>query len=126
MPKPLTIPAVCDRFPPIVVRLLARRFRGRDSSTIVAITAAQISRLSGLPSTRVHHLSLKSSWDDVPVSEMLAFTKGCGADFDDRTWLRTSITIKTRLLARRIPRYLTKSPEWADTLQPLLALWLGE
>lgn len=73
-------------FTPIACRLLARR-RG-PSGAFISMTDTEICRASGLPMARVKQLSWMSSWDHAEVGVMLAFTRGCGVDIDDRNAVR--------------------------------------
>lgn len=117
MPKPLTLPAKLDRFPPAIVRLLARRTTGHQ---VVALTDAEVARAAGLTVSEVRSLSKLRSWDDVPVATMMSFIKGCGADLDNRDWLRKNAAYMENI--RGVPRYLRKSPDWETTFQPLVGL----
>lgn len=90
-----------DRFPPILVRLLATRppqydqlmsddeIVRRASRDDVKLTLSEVKRLSWSP-----------SWDGVPVGTMRAFCIGCDIDFADRDRMRT------------LTRYIGKSPKW--------------
>lgn len=119
MPKPLAFPSKLDRFPPVVIRLLARDQHGRR---VVALTDAQIVHRSGLSLGEVRHLSRQTSWGDITIDAMLAFCKGCGANFDNRRWIQKNSTYMDSI--KGLPKYLVDSPEWATTFEPLIATWL--
>lgn len=119
MPKPLTFSAKRERFPPVVVRLLAREIQG---DKVVALREGQIVDRSGLTAGEVKYLSRLTTWDDVPVATMDAFCRGCGANFDSRRWIQKNSTYMSGL--KGLPKYLVDSPEWSTILEPLIATWL--
>lgn len=108
-----------DRFPPIVVRLLAyKRIPGRGK---VAITDEEISQRSGIPLSEVKSISWLVNWDDVPLRRVRAFSEACGVVFTDRDKMRT---LTCYLQSRPTYRYLRKSPNWKDQFQPMINLLL--
>lgn len=119
MPKPLTISERLNRFPPIACRLLARRKDARRR--IYPLTTQEIARRSGLTASTVASLAPLPSWDTVPIAQVLAFSKGCGIDLDDRDSLRHHSAYMKRM--KGAPRYLVRSPEWKTVYEPLLQLW---
>jgi hypothetical protein len=121
MPKPLTLPQKLDRFPPVVIRLLARE--RRPDGSVRALTTFDIATRSGLTRSEVAHLSRLTSWGDVSIEVMLAFVKGCGADLDNRDWLRKNAAYMASI--RSIPRYLLKSPEWSGVFESLIRIWVS-
>jgi hypothetical protein len=100
-----------DRFPPLVVRLLARKkLRGR----VVAMTDHDISVASGLSAAWVKYLSWSLTWDDVPVLIARDFMRGCGVDFGDAEAMRNH----TRYLKTKGRfDYLKRSPDWPSFKQ---------
>lgn len=70
-----------DRFPPVLVRLLARE--GGE-----ALTDRQIAVTSGLPLAEVLRLGHLTSWDDVTAHVMRRFLIGCEVDLEDRATFR--------------------------------------
>lgn len=119
MPKKLALAEKLDRFPPVVVRLLARQPAG---TTVTALPEGEIVRRSGLSAGEVRVLSRLTSWDDVPLSTMLAFCRGCGADLDNRDWLRKNAAYMASI--RGAPRYLRKDSAWDTTFEPLIRILL--
>ncbi len=108
-----------DRFPPLVVRLLARR--RQVSGGVVALTVEEISKRSGLSALEVQSLSWLSSWDSVPVSKIKKFSEACGIDFASRVNMR-----EQSAYIRRSPtfKYLSKSPDWESTYQPMIKAYV--
>jgi hypothetical protein len=84
-----------DRFPPILVRLLAKHSNG------TAMTDAQITENSGLWLSDVKRLSFLTTWNEVAVWDMQAFVKACGVDFANREQMRNA------------NRYITKDPKFS-------------
>lgn len=66
-----------DKFPPCVVRLLARKCNGRQ-----ALSSAEIAKAGGLPKSTVIWLSKQISWDKIHVGTIKRFFKGCRVDFE--------------------------------------------
>lgn len=82
-----------DRFPPVLVRLLATEgAQVLSDDTIVT--------RSGLPLAEVKRLSYMRSWDDVPVGTMRRFCRACGVDFADARRMKV------------LTRYLSRRPKW--------------
>lgn len=83
------------RFPPRVVRLLARVGSNRN---VRMLTNREIAQRSGLTERRVRTISSKVSWLSVNVGDMLAYMRGCGFD-PDRTarqaeYLRRTLNLR--------------------------------
>ena len=113
----LTIRDKAERFPPIVCRLLARRRVRHDY--VEAMTDDEIARSSGLGMAAVKRLSWTHSWDEIPLAEMLAFTKACGISFD----CRRSIQRNTRFLVNGEWSHITRSPVLTTFYAPLFNEW---
>lgn len=128
MPKPLTFTEKLDRFPPVAVRLLARHVTGVQTARhltgrkVHALTDAQVMNRSGLSLGEIKFLSRLTSWGAVDIDTLVAFTKGCGADLDNRNWLRKNAQYMASI--RSIPRYLRQSPDWSSTFEPLIRIWI--
>lgn len=112
------------QFPPLVVRLLARH-PGRRGSQQRVMTDAEIARRSKgkLAEAHVACLSRATSWDDIPVGQMIAFTKACGVDFDSRR----AMMVHTKYLRRNIKQnlgpafaYLRKDDQWESRWKPMI------
>lgn len=72
----MTIWRKIDRYPPVLVRLLARHPDGTAMSDQEIASPA-------LPMAEVKRLSYLDSWEDVPVSLLYRFVSACGVDFAD-------------------------------------------
>lgn len=115
--------ATLDRYPPILLRLLAKASHSKPLSSL------DISELSGLSPVRVDALSQTLSWDDVPLSEFKAFQIGCKIDLNNPNQLRRVQTYTNGKMCyghRRPPSflYLRAHPEWKSYYLPLLQRWL--
>lgn len=97
-----------ERFPPVLVRLLAR-LPSEETGYPRAMTDEEIAARSDLSVSTVAALSRLTSWDDVSLRHLRAFVLGCGVDFADRVAMRRL----TRYIAH-IPSfaYLRKDAEW--------------
>ena len=75
-----------DRFPPVLVRLLAKNPDGS------AMTDNQIATktIHYLSIADVKRLSFLTSWDQVVISQMLGFCQACGVDFSNREQMRNA------------------------------------
>lgn len=105
---------LCERFPPCLVRMLARYPRGP------LLTDAQIAERGQLPAGTVRVLSGHLDWDYVDISVMRRFLAGCGIDFENR--------IRMKRLAEYLARnpkliYLRNDAEWATRWKPLIQKW---
>ena len=102
-------------FPPVLVRLLARRRNGPP------LTTAEIVSGSGLDWYTVNAISFALSWDNIPFSQMERFIKACDCDFTSRTAMnRKACYMKLR--GHRF-LYLRKSSEFETVLRPLVERW---
>lgn len=115
----LTLQQKAHRFSPVVCRLLARRTINHNN--VVALTDEEIRDKSGLALADVKSLSYSVSWDGVPFSKMLAFTKACGVDFDDRQALQRH----SKMMDGKRFAYLKRSPIWKTHLQPVFREWVA-
>lgn len=112
------------RYPPVLVRLLARHRRGQPLSEL------EISQRSGLPVHQIHILSQCKGWESVDLLTMQAFLRGCGFDLEKRGDLKRAnayIAEQAKLAARRRAnwRYLRVHPDWHTLFEPLMRRYLG-
>lgn len=107
----MTIWAKLDKFPPVLIRLLARK--GGE-----AMTDAEISSAATLPIGTVKRLSYTKQWDDVPIEEAMRFMKACGCDIDDRETFRNL----NRYLKNPRFEHLRRHKQWPQ-FQELLAVF---
>lgn len=94
----MTVLSKLDRLPPVAVRLLARKHRGR-----VGMSHDDIAKASGLPKTRVQELSFKTTWAGIPVDVIDKFATACGVDF-------FHANAQVKFLVRRKKAYIYKAP----------------
>jgi hypothetical protein len=116
----LTLHERLRRLPPVAIRLLARKPTGKSSSSN-DMSDEEIARRSGLPMADVKSLSWALSWDDVPVAKMLAFSKGCGIQLDNRLEIRRAWV----MLKRGSGSYLRRSPRWESQYKELVKHYLA-
>jgi len=120
-PRP-TIWQTINRYPPILVRLLARKSHGAALSTM------EIAEISGLSPAAVEAISQTLSWDGITVSQLQSFLKGCKIDlFNPRQRKRIEVYLRGKMIngQRKPPnyRYLKKDPLWLTYYQPLMLRW---
>ena len=64
-----------NRYPPRLIRLLARKQHGQ-----LPMSAADIALRGGLSVTRVKQISKARSWERIQIRTAQAFISGCGVD----------------------------------------------
>jgi hypothetical protein len=72
----MSLLSVANRFPPCLCRFVARKNHGHTPMSHRDIAAA-----SGISKTKVAELSLRRTWDGVPIDEVESFARACGVDF---------------------------------------------
>lgn len=107
-------------FPPVMVRLAARR-KGIGKN-VRALSHQEIAITSGIRLSRVIAISFSLSWTDVTVGEAEAFCRACRFDPTNpadrerqRAYIRTCQNKPNRL-----PHYLVSSPHWQEQFLPLV------
>lgn len=110
----------CERFPPLLCRLLAR-----DGSYGPPLTSIELAQRTGLSEFEILTLSDQVDWRGVDIYTMRKFTEACGLDFTDRVAMKrvhTYLKGKTVAGQRVAPRfgYLRKSPLWQTLYEPLI------
>lgn len=113
-----------NRFPPVIVRMLARVPRGRP------LTSLEISQASGIPVARVDSISRSKSWAGIDIYEMQSFCNACSVDFASRVSMKRVDTYirGARVDGKRVPpsfAYLRKSPDWEKEYLPLIEIVKG-
>ena len=106
-------------FPPVLVRILARKPHGPPMSNV------EIANRSGLSPAQVHDVSFTLSWDHVDFRTMRQFMAGCGIDLERREHLNRAQTYLRKQDAlteakKRGWAYLRRSPDWTSFYEPLL------
>jgi hypothetical protein len=100
-------------FPPVLVRLLARRRYGAP------LTTEEIALASGaLSSAEVEAISRETSWRGIRYDDALAFQRGCGIEFH-----KSMRRVNDYLAKRPSFQYLRTSPDWESYYKPLLVAW---
>lgn len=105
---------LCERFPPCLVRMLARHPRGP------LLSDEQIAKQGELSLLSVRMVSGHLDWDGIDVCMMRRFLTGCGIDFENR--------IKIKRLTEYLSRnpkllYLRNDAEWDTRWKPLIQKW---
>ena len=108
----MTFWARADKFPPILVRLLAGRKR--------PMTDTQIAQRSGLPIAQVFHISQSVNWSGIDLPTMRSFLTACDVDFENPTQMHR-IDIYLR---RATWQCLRKSPHWKTYFEPLMRRYI--
>ncbi len=107
-----------QRFPPYYVRMLAK------NGHATALTDADIAIASGIDINRVREIKCMTSWDTVPMGEILRFTTACNFD-PTRSKDRSRAHNYERVCQQRnvIPfLYLRRSPKWDSELLPVMRI----
>ena len=103
-----------DRYPPCLVRMLARHKRGPLK------TDKEIAVASKIDLGIVEGMSELLDWDSVRVTTLRRFLAGCGIDLTNSTRMKRL----NEYLARN-PKllYLRNDPEWETRWKPLIQKW---
>jgi hypothetical protein len=115
--------ALIDKFPPYLVRCLARRKVG--TKQIQAVSDEDIAILSGIPLIRVIEIYTSRTWGGTSVDDMRKFCSACDFDPEDSV-------DRNRLSAYKNQRggpkftYLKKSPWWGSVFRPLILKFYNE
>lgn len=114
----MTVQEKFDNFPPVLVRLLARRKLSRGHSEPLA--EVEIGLRAHLDQLAVTNYSKQTNWSAIVVPDALAFLRGCGLDIDDvAAWRRTM----TYLSLNPTFNYLRESAQWKAYYLPLIQLY---
>jgi hypothetical protein len=71
----MTIFEIANKFPPCLCRFVARKNHGHTPMSHRDISAA-----SGISKTKVAEISLRRTWEGVPINEVESFARACGVD----------------------------------------------
>jgi len=113
-----------DRYPPILVRLLAKASKTRPMSTL------EIAELAGLNPIEVEAVSWSISWDGISIPTARKFLKGCKIDPTQRRQMQNVTTYLNGKVTEdnvRIPPrwgYLRRSPQWKTYYNPMMIRFL--
>lgn len=113
-----------DRFPPILVRLLARDPRGSP------LTTKEISDRSGLVPLLVDSISCATSWEHIDIPTYRAFCRACNLDLmNARQAKRNEEYLNGRTVnGVRQPclwKYLKRDPAWEAYYEPLMKRYIS-
>lgn len=105
-----------ERFPPILVRLLARHKYGKPLSALEISEAS----LGSVTPAQVEAISQCTQWGSIRMVEAAGFMRGCGLDLCNRQQLK-----KAEAYLRKNPnfRYLRESQDWEAYYKPMMTRW---
>jgi len=106
---------VLKRFPPVLVRLLAREPVARKH--VRALSDQEVAIRAEMPLKRIAEISSMTSWDTVPIGEAERFCRACRFD-PFNCYDRNRAAAYNRTNARYT--YLRISPYWNKTFKPLI------
>lgn len=101
------------RYPPVLVRLLARHDNGEAMSD-----ADIVAKNPALKTADVKHLSYLPSWDEVPVVLLFRFVTACGVDFASPTRMK----VLNRYLKNPRFEHLRRHKMWPE-FRSMLAVY---
>lgn len=112
-----------DRFPPILMRLLAIDEHRKPISTLA------LSQASGLSPAMIEAISQSTEWDQIPLQTFRKFSSSCRIDLMDRTQSkRANSYLNGKRVGglRQAPsfQYLRIHPEWETYYRPLMERYL--
>lgn len=116
---------MADLFPPILVRLLARK-------NGMALTDDEIAKASGLNHFRIHVISCMVTWDGIDIPTARAFLTGCQIDFcngDQMNRMKVYLGVTSRTQFQPAWHHLRRSPDWNTLYEPLkkrYQRWINE
>lgn len=120
--RALSFWAIWKEYPPIYIRLLARRKVG-SGKHIKDIPTEEIAIISGLPLARIEQIQQQLTRDGVSIPEMERYCLGCNFDptnAADRTRLQAYLYACQKNPKRPTFLYLRKSPRWETVYRPLI------
>jgi hypothetical protein len=106
----------CRRYPPILVRLLTIRGRGKEQYWP---DDREICEDSNLPLKVIKQLSYSLDWVGIDMPTHFAFMKGCAIDLEKRrTFRRLEWMRKSGYFS-----HLRKSPLWKSKIEEMVELY---
>ena len=110
-----------DKYPPVLVRLMARKPRGTGSGNgTKPLSTDEIAESSGLSYSLVEGLSHSTTWSGVDVYTVRDFTVACGVDFTNPLHMKR---LAQYLQKRGAFHYLRKHEDWDSYYSHLVDLW---
>lgn len=110
---------VIERFPPILIRLLARHPRGRPLTTL------EIAERSQLPPYLVETISLSLTWDGIDLPSFKKFTIACNLDLTKYSQRKRAQNYLMAAMGNKY-RYLKMDPAWESYYHPLMIRFLNK
>jgi hypothetical protein len=111
----MTVTERFKNFPPILVRLLARK-------DYQPLSSGYIAAMSGLGIPQVEFISQQTDWKEVRLPDAFDFLRGCGLAIDDAAAWRRAMDYLSK---RPTFRYLRAHDQWESYFEPMLKRWLG-
>ena len=108
---------ILEKFPPVLVRLLAKK--AVATKHVRAVSDEEIAIRGGLSLDKVRHISKQTLWDIIPIGDAERFCIGCGFD-PFNCYDRNRAMAYNRTSASYT--YLKVSPYWSTTFKPLIAI----
>jgi hypothetical protein len=103
----MTLIEIANRLPPAACRYLARKDHGHTP-----MSHRDIAQASGLSKSTVAILSLKRSWNGVPIDVVVRFSSACGVDLMNRKkvtrFLRTAKRVHMRNASPQQKKFFQK------------------
>lgn len=124
MPKrsPLTFWQALEHYPPVYVRLLAKK--GTLGRAVYAVNDAELAIMTGLPIERIREISRMLNWDAVTLGEARLFFEA--ARFDPTVGSHRKRIYNYRARCQKLNQipfhYLRVSPKWESEFLPLIRL----
>lgn len=124
MPKrsPLTFWQALEHYPPVYVRLLAKK--GTLGRAIYALTDAELAIMTGMTIERIREISRMLTWDEVTLGECRSFCDAARFDPTVGSFRKRVYNYRARCQKlNQIPfHYLRVSPKWESEFLPLIRL----
>jgi hypothetical protein len=105
-----------ERYPPVLVRLLARRNRQ-------TITTERIASDMGVTPMYALQISSRHDWRGLSIDNFMGFTCACNLDLTNTGDVNRVETYLRKNQGRPMFKYLTRDPEWKTYYLPLLVNW---
>ena len=105
-----------ERYPPMLVRLLARR----DRQTI---TTERIALDMGTTPMFVLQIASRHDWRGLSIDNFMGFTCACNLDLTSTVDVNRVETYLRKNRGHPMFKYLVRDPEWKTYYLPLLVNW---
>jgi len=106
-----------DKYPPCLVRLMARRKVGPSKRAVEALSNQEIAVSADISVEEVASISMDIGWNNVTIGQAKQFCAACNFDpFNSMDRNRASAYLR----AGAPFRYLAKHPHWETFFKPLI------